>query len=83
MPIQLTADQEAIIQRKIQAGQYQSPEAVIEAALQLLNDYESNEAEWIESIRPKIDAAYENTDPAIDGSTFINQLRQRLQSQHQ
>jgi antitoxin ParD1/3/4 len=80
MPIQLTPDQEAIIQSKIQAGQYQSPEAVIAAALQLLNDYESNEADWIESIRPKIDAAYENLSPPVDGSTFIDQLRQRLQS---
>jgi antitoxin ParD1/3/4 len=65
MPIQLTPAQEAIIQSKLQTGQYQSPEAVIEAALQLLNDYESSEAEWIESIRPKIDAAYENTDSPV------------------
>jgi hypothetical protein len=34
----------------------------------------------IEQIRPAIDAAYETAEPPIDGSTFINQLRQRLQA---
>jgi antitoxin ParD1/3/4 len=83
MTIQLTPDQERFIQSKVQAGQYQSAEDVIATALRLLEDYDNSEAHWLESIRPAIDAAYESTEPAIDGSTFVNQLRQRLKTAKQ
>jgi hypothetical protein len=33
------------------------------------------DADWIESIRNKIDAVYASTEPSVDGSTFIQQQR--------
>lgn len=81
MTIQLTPEQEELIALRMQTGEYQSIEDVLAEAFQLLRDcHDDGEAEWIEQIRPAIDAAYETTQPAIDGSTFINQLRQRLQA---
>jgi antitoxin ParD1/3/4 len=78
MTIQLTDAQEQIIHSKLQTGQYKSAEEVLEVAFCLLNEYELGEVDWLESVRDKIDAAYESTEPAIDGSTFVNQLRQSL-----
>jgi antitoxin ParD1/3/4 len=78
MSIQLTPAQENIIHSKLQTGQYQTAEEVLEIALQLLSEYESGEADWIESVRGKIDEAYASTEPSVDGSTFVNQLRQRF-----
>ncbi len=40
MPIQLTPDQEQFIQTKIQAGQYQTAEEIVAAALLLLAKYD-------------------------------------------
>jgi len=83
MTIQHTPDQEQFVQSKVKAGHYQSAEEVIATALQLLKHHEESEAEWLESIRPAIDAAYEATEPAIDGSAFVTQIRQRLQTPKQ
>jgi antitoxin ParD1/3/4 len=80
MSIQLTPALEELIQNKVQTGHYKSAEEVIETAMKLLNAYDSGESDWLESIRSKIDEAYETTEPPVDGSTFINQLRQRIQS---
>ncbi len=79
MTIHLTPDQEQFIQSRVQTGQYQSAEEVLATALQLLQDHETTQADWLENIRPAIDEAYAATEPAIDGPTFINQLRHRLQ----
>lgn len=46
------------LQRKVKKGKYQSPEKVIDFALQLLDEYEQiTDAEWREDIRQKIDEA--------------------------
>jgi antitoxin ParD1/3/4 len=79
MSIQLTTAQEQVIHNKLQTGHYSSAEEVLEIALQLLDQYESGEADWLENVRDKVDAAYETIEPPIDGSTFVNQLRQRFQ----
>jgi hypothetical protein len=39
---------------------------------------ESEEANWAESIRDKIDEAYASTEPSVDGSTFIQQRRSTI-----
>jgi Arc/MetJ-type ribon-helix-helix transcriptional regulator len=42
------------LQRKVKTGKYQSPEKVIDFALQLLDEYEQiTDAEWREYIRQK------------------------------
>lgn len=40
MPIQLTARAEELIQRKVQSGLYPNAEAAIDAAVQLLDEYD-------------------------------------------
>jgi antitoxin ParD1/3/4 len=80
MSIQLTPALEQLIHSKVQTGQYKSAEEVLETAMKLLNAYDLGEADWLTSVRSKIDEAYETTEAPVDGSTFINQLRQRIQS---
>lgn len=85
MSISLTPDQERFIQTKLQAGKYRSAEEAIEIALRLLDEYDRADAEWIEDVREKIDAAILASDqtPPIDGETFINQIIERFRQGHQ
>jgi antitoxin ParD1/3/4 len=39
---------------------------------------ESEEANWAESIRDKIDEAYASTEPSVDGGTFIQERRSAI-----
>ena len=57
MSISLTPDQERFVQTKLQAGKYRSVEEILEIALRLLDEYDRTEAEWVEDVREKIDAA--------------------------
>ena len=57
MNVHLTRQQEHLIQQKVKTGKYQSPQEVIDFALQLLDEYEQTDAEWREDIRQKIDEA--------------------------
>lgn len=85
MSINLTLDQERFIQSKLQAGKYRSAEEVLSIALQLFEEYDRAEVEWIENVREKIDAAIATSEhtPPIDGETFINQILERFQQEHQ
>jgi antitoxin ParD1/3/4 len=85
MSISLTSDQERFVQTKLQSGKYRSAEEILEIALWLLDEYDRSEAEWVEAIRVKIDAAIEasNQNAPIDGETFINGILERFQQAHQ
>jgi Arc/MetJ-type ribon-helix-helix transcriptional regulator len=78
MVIQLTADQENLIESKLQTGQYQSPEEILQIAFRLFEKYEESDAEWLEETRLKIQEAYEEAAPAVDGPAFIRELRQKI-----
>ena len=80
MVIQLTADQENLIERKLQTGQYQSPEEILQIALRLFEKYEESDAEWLADTRVKVQEAYDETAPAVDGPAFIRELRQKIQA---
>lgn len=85
MSINLTPEQENLIQSKIQAGKYQSTQEVIEIALRLLDEYDRAEAEWSEDVREKIEAALvasEHTAP-VDGEAFVNQILDRFNKARQ
>ncbi len=85
MSISLSPDQERFIQAKLQAGKYRSAEEVLEIALRLLDEYDRSEAEWVEGVRVKIDAAIEaskHTAP-VDGETFVNGILERFQQASQ
>ena len=81
MSISLNPDQERLIEAKLQSGKYHSAEEVIELALRLLDEYDRANAEWVEEVREKIDAAIvaSTHTPPIDGETFVNQILERFQ----
>lgn len=81
MVIQLTADQENLIESKLKTGQYQSPEEILQIAFRLFEKYDESDAEWLEDTRVKVQEAYDETAPAVDGPTFIRELRQKIQAQ--
>jgi antitoxin ParD1/3/4 len=72
----LTPKQEKFIQAKLQTGKYRNAEELLELAFRLLDKYEQADADWINSVREKIDAAIATSEqtPPIDGKTFINQI---------
>ena len=81
MSISLNPDQERLIEAKLQSGKYHSAEEVIELALQLLDEYDRADAEWVEEVREKIDAAIvaSTHTPPVDGEIFVNQILERFQ----
>lgn len=85
MSITLTPDQERFVQTKLQAGKYRSVEEVLEIALRLLDEYDRAEAEWVEDVREKIDAAIAASEhtPPIEGETFVNQILERFRQAQQ
>jgi antitoxin ParD1/3/4 len=85
MSINLTPNQERFIQTKLQTGKYRSAEEILEIALRLLDEYDRADAEWVESVRTKIDAAIEASThtPPLDGERFVNQILERFQQANQ
>lgn len=81
----VTPDQERFIQTKLQTGKYDSAEEVLEIALRLLDEYDRAEAEWVEDIRAKIDAAVEASEHTapVDGETFVNGILERFRQAKQ
>lgn len=81
MNISLTSEQKRFVQTKLQLGKYQSAEEMLEIAFRLLDEYERSEAEWVDEVRVKIDAAIEasNHTPPVDGRTFVNGILRRFQ----
>lgn len=81
MNISLTPDQERFIQAKLQIGEYSSAEEILELALQLLDEYEQSEGDWVEDVRQKIDAAIAASKhtPPVDSETFVNGIVERFQ----
>jgi antitoxin ParD1/3/4 len=80
MVIQLTPDQENFIESKLQTGEYRSPEEILQIAFRLFEKYEQSDSEWLEDTRVKIQEAYDETAPAVDGAVFIRELRQKIQA---
>ncbi len=81
MSITLTPDQEHLIETKLASGKYSSIQHLIGTALRLLDEYEMEDAAWIEDSRIKVEEAIEASKhtPPIDGETFINQILERFQ----
>ncbi|NEO88627.1 MAG: transcriptional regulator [Spirulina sp. SIO3F2] len=85
MSTSVTPDQERFIQTKLKTGKYRSAEEVLEIALRLLDEYDRSEAEWVEDIRAKIDAAIEASEHTapVDGETFVNGILERFKQAKQ
>lgn len=82
MSIILTPEQEKFIQAKLQTGKYRNAQELLAVAFRLLDEYEQADAEWINSVRTKIDAAIATSEqtPPIDGKTFVNQILNQFQA---
>lgn len=80
MNINLKPDQEALIQAKLQSGQYQTVDDVIQAALNLLEEQDKAYKEWVIETRTKVDEGIASLERGerIDGETFVNQLMAEL-----
>lgn len=80
MKITLKPEQEALIHAKLQSGQYQTVDDVIQAALDLLDEQDKAYEEWVIETRIKVDEGITSLErgEGIDGETFVNQLMAEL-----
>lgn len=76
MNISLTPEQEKQIETKLRSGKYRDVNDILATALQLLDEYERSNAEWVEDVRTKIDAAISASEdtPPVDGENFVKQI---------
>ncbi len=80
MNITLKPEQEALIHAKLQSGQYQTVDDVIQAALNLLDEQYKAYEEWVIETRAKVAEGIASLErgEGIDGETFVNQLLSKL-----
>ncbi len=80
MNITLKPEQEALIHAKLQSGQYQTVDDVIQAALDLLDEQDKAYEEWVIETRAKVDEGIASLErgEGIDGEIFVNQLLSKL-----
>ena len=80
MNITLRPEQETLIHAKLQSGQYQTVDDVIQAALDLLDEQDKAYEEWVIETRAKVDEGIASLErgEGIDGETFVNQLLSKL-----
>jgi len=76
MNITLKPEQEAFVHVKLQSGQYQTVDDVIQAALDLLDERDKAYEEWVIETREKVDEGIASLErgEGIDGERFVNQL---------
>jgi antitoxin ParD1/3/4 len=80
MNITLKPEQEALIHAKLQSGQYQTIDDVIQAALNLLDEQDKADEQWVIETRRKVEEGIASLErgEGIDGETFVNQLSSKL-----
>ena len=80
MNITLKPEQEALIHAKVKSGQYQTVDDVIQAALDLLDEQDKADEQWLIETRAKVEEGIASLErgEGIDGETFINQLLSKL-----
>lgn len=80
MNITLKPEQEALIYSKLQSGQYQTVDDVIQAALDLLDEQDKAYEQWVIETRVKVDEGIASLErgEGIDGEAFVNQLLSKL-----
>jgi antitoxin ParD1/3/4 len=64
----------------VQSGQYQTVDDVIQAALDLLEEQDKADEQWVIETRAKVDEGIASLErgEGIDGETFVNQLLSKL-----
>ncbi|MEM8641093.1 MAG: type II toxin-antitoxin system ParD family antitoxin [Cyanobacteria bacterium P01_G01_bin.54] len=81
MTIQLNSKQETLVNFQIERGNFKSSDEVLTVALNLLEKFQDEYAEWIEETRKKVESAMTQMErgEGIDGATYINELLQRFE----
>ena len=81
MNISLTSEQARFVQTKLQVGKYRSAEEILAVAFHLLNEYERSDAEWVNEVQAKIDAAIEASEhtPPVDGEALVGKIMNRFE----
>ena len=81
MSITLTPEQERRIQQLLQGSRYSSIAAIIDEALQLLEERDRLYRAWLEENRKKVEEAISELDrgEALDGETVKMQILERFQ----
>jgi len=76
MNIQLQPKQEEFVQKQLNTGKFDSPEQVINASFQVLENFQDDYWQWVDETRQKIDVAIQELDNGggLDGETVINDL---------
>jgi len=79
-PITLSGESARIVEDQLARGKYASADAVVEAALQLLEAREQADREEIEHLRKLIQEGADDLDAGrvVDGETVMRESRERL-----
>ncbi len=85
MSITLKPEHEERIQAQIQSGRFANSEEALEAALQLLDNWNDGYNSWVQETRQKIEVAIAQIDrgEVLDGETVIAQLQEKLKKARQ
>jgi antitoxin ParD1/3/4 len=81
MNITLTPEQEQLVQNLVATGRYCKSEEVIQAALNLLEEYGAQYEEWINETREKVKIGLQELErgEGIDIDVVMGQLRDKVQ----
>jgi antitoxin ParD1/3/4 len=81
MNIRLTPEQEKLVQSFVATGHYRKSEEVIQAALNLLEEYGAQYEEWVNEAREKVEIGSQELErgEGIDLDIVMGQLRDKVQ----
>jgi antitoxin ParD1/3/4 len=80
MSIVLTPEQEHLVQSMLLTGQYGKPEEVIQAALNLLEEYGAQYEQWVSETRQKVEVGLQELEQGegIELDVVMEQLRSKV-----
>jgi antitoxin ParD1/3/4 len=81
MSITLTPEQERIIQKLLATGRYRKSEEVIQAALNLLEEYGAQYEQWVNETRKKVEVGLQELErgEGIELDVVMGQLGDKIQ----
>jgi antitoxin ParD1/3/4 len=82
MSITLTSEQEQMVQHLLASGRYHKTEEVIQAALNLLEEYGVQYEQWVNETRGKIEVGLQELErgEGIELDVVMEQLKNKVQN---
>ncbi|MCG9892512.1 MAG: type II toxin-antitoxin system ParD family antitoxin [Thermosynechococcaceae cyanobacterium MS004] len=82
MSITLTSEQEQLVQNLLTTGRYHKSEDVIQAALNLLEEYGVQYEQWVNETQEKIEVGLQELErgEGIELDVVMKQLRDKIQN---